>query len=258
MLNTQNIDHAIENGYDLKITEYFSRGWEYFKLRPLEYVGYIAVMFMITMFVNFIPVLGFIISIIVSPALSVGVPIFTQKLSRDEPAEFSNFFDGFKKLTPLIVAYVLMLLIYFIVALPMIFVVGFSVFASLAGGDPENTLESIQALTSMGIWIFLFFLIIMYVAVSLRWVLYLVYFHGYDAVEAIKTSWKLTNKKWLLHLGFVLLGGLLIIAGAFALVVGLLVAVPLYYAADYIGYADVTGLDQEDVLDEIGKDYDTV
>lgn len=257
-MQNQNIENAIENGYDFRITDYFSKGWEYFKLRPLEYVGYIAVMFMITMFVNFIPVLGFIVSIIVSPALAVGVPIFTQRLSHDEPAEFSNFFDGFKKLTPLIVAYLLMLLIYFIVALPMIFMVGFSVFASLAEGDPESTLESVQALASMGIWLLLFALIFMYVAVSLRWVLLLVYFHNYDAVEAIKTSWRLTNKKWLAHLLFVLLGGFFIVIGALALVVGLLVAVPLYYAADYIGFEDVTGLNSGDSLDEIGQDVDTV
>ena len=260
MSYSQQIQDAIDHGYNFKTGEYFSKGWEYFKLRPLEYVGYFVIFIVLSLVLSIIPIVGTIVTIIITPALTVGIPIFTNMLARDENPEFGNFFDGFKKLTPLLVAYVLTLVIYGVISLPMIFMVGFSVIGQLsdASGDPEATMEAFQMLASMGIWFVLFMLIFMYVAVSLRWTLLLVYFHGFDAVEAIKTSWKLTNKKWLSHLGFVILGGLLVIAGVFALFVGLLVTAPLYYAADQAGFADVTGLNASDELDSLGDDQETV
>jgi membrane-anchored glycerophosphoryl diester phosphodiesterase (GDPDase) len=260
MSNRQYIQNAIENGYDFKIGDYFSRGWEYFKLKPLEYVGYATLVIVITLVLSIIPIIGTIASLIISPALTVGALIFTNMLARNENPEFGNFFDGFKKLTPLLVAYLLTLVIYAIIFIPFLLIVGVSVISEFAaaGDDPEAMVDNFQTLASMGIWIFIFALILLYVAVSLRWVLHLVYFHQYDAVEAIKTSWKLTNKKWLHHLGFVLLGGFFMFLGALALVVGILVAIPFFYAADLAGYADVTGLNAEDELDNLGQTEDTV
>lgn len=83
---------------------------------------------------------------------------------------------------------------------------------------------------------------------------FLIVFHQYDAITAIKTSWQLTNKQWFSHFIFILLVGLVILGGIILLIVGVVLAYPIVMAADYAGYADVTRLnDNSDVLDEIGQ-----
>ncbi|MBK9255073.1 MAG: hypothetical protein IPM42_06255 [Saprospiraceae bacterium] len=254
MSNHQNVQNAIDSGYDFRIGAYYSRGFELFKQKPLEFIGYIVLFLVISMIVSFIPLLGFIISIIITPALTVGVANYCHLMEKGENPEFGNFFDGFKKLTPLIVAYLLTLVIYLIISLPLIFIVGFSLISTFASGDPEGIFEATEQLAASGLWISLYALIILYIAVSLRWTLYLVFFQQYDAVEAIKTSWKLVNKKWFSHFLFLLLAGVLFFLGIIALLVGIFVALPVYYAADYVAFADVTGLHSSDEIDEIGMD----
>ena len=88
---------------------------------------------------------------------------------------------------------------------------------------------------------------------------YRIVFHEYDAISAIKTIQALTNKKWIFHLGFALLAGLMLFAGVIALFVGIIFVIPIIFAADYAGYADVTGLNRnDDVIDEIGIETDLV
>nr|HMU02299.1 hypothetical protein [Saprospiraceae bacterium] len=76
----------------------------------------------------------------------------------------------------------------------------------------------------------------------------------YDAVEAIKTSWKLVNKNWFMHLAFGVLAFLAMLGGMIALIIGILFVIPIVAIADYAGFADITGLNKkDDIIDEIGS-----
>ena len=130
---------------------------------------------------------------------------------------------------------------------------------TFASGDPEAIIESGQELAKMGIWFLVFAMVFTYLAVCLRWTNYLIVFHKYEAVSAIKTSWQLVNKRWIWHFLFLLLCGLIMLAGFIALLVGIVVAYPIIMAADYAGYADITGLNQDnDDINELGTDVDLV
>jgi hypothetical protein len=49
------------------------------------------------------------------------------------------------------------------------------------------------------------------------------------------------------------------LAGFIALLVGIVAAYPIIMAADYAGYADITGLNQgDDDINELGTDVDLV
>ncbi|MEY3422435.1 MAG: hypothetical protein RIR48_2749 [Bacteroidota bacterium] len=259
MSGRNTIQQAIDYGYEFKIGDYFSRGFRIFKDNPGGFIGFAVLFFIITIVIQMIPLLGFLIAIVVSPPLSVGIAIASHKQEKDGDMAFGNFFKGFDYIGQLIVAYIIMLVVYLIIALPLIFMVGFELISSFASGDPETILESSQELAKMGIWFFVFAIIFTYLGVCMRWTNYLIVFHKYDAVSAIKTSWQLVNKRWIWHFLFLLLCGLIIIGGFLALLVGIVVAYPIILAADYAGYADVSGLNQGDAeIEELGAEGDLV
>lgn len=259
MIHRSQIQNAILNNYSFNIGDYISKGIDIFKKNPGGYIGYTVLYFIISLIISFIPFLGFLIGIVINPSLTVGFAIAGHKQVSDNDLEFGNFFKGFDHIAQLIVANIIMSLIYLILALPLIIKLGFSFFTSMSSGDPGELLSNFELMQSFGVWFLIEFIIILYVAISMRWTFFLIVFHKYDAVEAIKTSWQLTNKKWFLHFLFLVVCGLLGLLGFIALFVGIIFAYPIIMLADYAGYADVSGLNNsEDVIDEIGIDADLV
>ncbi|MBK8516980.1 MAG: hypothetical protein IPL55_12085 [Saprospiraceae bacterium] len=242
MENNQSIRQAIDNGYDFKIGSYISKGFELFKQNPGGYIGFAILFFIISLVINMIPLFGFVIAVIVTPPLSVGIAIAVHKQENDGSMEFGNFFKGFDYIGQLIVAYIIMLLIYTVIAIPLILILGINFFSTIASGDPEAIMASYQEVAKLGVWIFFIGALFVYVGICTRWTNYLIVFHKYDAVTAIKTSWQLVNKRWIMHFLFLLVCGLLILLGFVALLVGIVVAYPVVMAADYAGYVDITGL----------------
>lgn len=259
MANNQNILNAIENGYEFRISNYISKAFDIFKTHVGEFIGFMLVYFVISMFTSFIPIVGTVIGLVISPALSLGALIVAHRISTNQNVEFSNFFDGFKKLGPLVITYLMTLVIYIALFLPIVFIIGINVFLEYDSQDPSAALGLFENFRELG-WIFvLFFLVFLYVVVSLRWSLALVYFYDYQPLDGIIGSWKLVNIKWFHHLGFLFICGLIALGGMLALVVGLLVAIPVISIADYVGFADVTKLEEDGVIDQIGlKDQDLV
>ena len=255
MQRRKTIDESIQNGYDFNIGAYISKGFELFKGNPGGYLGFTVVFIIISFITSVIPILGTLVGIGINPPLMVGIPMAAHKQENYSDIEFGNFFKGFDHFAQLIVANIITILIYIIISLPLIFMLGFTFISALASGDADTVMDSFDSFAGIGIWIILFILLFIYVGISLRWTNYLIVFHGYDAVSAIKTSWLLTNKKWFLHVGFVILCGLIMILGMFALLVGIIFALPVIFAADYAGFAYVTGLNRtNDDIDEIGSE----
>ncbi len=254
MGNNSHIASAIENGYDFKIGEYFSKGFEIFKKNPGGYLGFIVVFFLIYLVTNLIPLLGPLIGVVINPALGVGFAIAAYLQEKTGSEEFGNFFKGFDFLAQLLVANIIMIIIYVILAIPLIFIIGFSAIVAITSGDVDGVMDSFGQIASMGLGILFMMLLFFYVGMSLRWTSYLIVFHKYDAVEAIKTSWKLVNKNLIMHLAF---GGLVILAmigGIMALIIGIIFVIPIVAITDYVGFADITGLNRNnDIIDEIGS-----
>jgi len=248
------IESAIDNGYDFKIGDYFSKGLEMFKKNPGGYLGFVVVFFVISIVTSLIPILGSLIGIVINPPLAVGMAIAAHKQEKSGDEEFGNFFKGFDHIAQLLVANIIMLLIYIVLAIPLIFIIGFSAIVAIASGDADAIMESTSQIASMGLGFLVMFLIFIYVSISLRWTNYLIVFHKYDAVEAIKTSWKLVNKSLLMHFAFGFLVFLAFIGGMIALIIGIIFVIPIVAIADYAGFADITGLNKkDDIIDEIGS-----
>lgn len=240
MRNTAYIEHAITNGYEMNISEYFAKGWKLFKLNAGAFIGFLFIYGTIMSVINLIPLLGFIINIIISPALTLGWAIMSYKLSTDQGNDFSFFFKGFDKLSELVVAAIIQFIITLVIATPMILILIFTVGASAL----FNATMGMDANLGVGIilGLLVFGLILGYVTLCMRWTYQLIYFHDYKAMDAITTSFKLVNKRPLQHLGLVLLYTLTILGGILALIIGIFIAVPFIYCTDYCAFEDVTGM----------------
>jgi hypothetical protein len=206
--------------YEVKIGDYFSRGWEIFKSKALLFILFTLLLFVIQVVISILPfplgaggggedspgggILSFIYSII-APVLAAGYYFVAFQVARGRSAEFNDFFQGFNRFLPI-----------FLTAL-------------------VSTI-----LTAIG----LVFLILpgIYLAVAYLFAQPLVIDKGADFWQALETSRKLITKKWFAFLGLLLLIFLLNVAGAILFGIGLLVTFPLSVCVIAAAYEDIVGL----------------
>lgn len=206
----------LSRDYEVKIGDYFGRGWEIFKTYALGFVGYTLVFFLIAALLSQLPAPlgtrseeelagGNLIFNILSPALSAGFYFVSFQVARNRPQNFSDFFNGFKKFLPL-----------FLTSL----VSGILIFLGMI------------ALIIPGI----------YLAVSYMFAQLFVIDKNMSFWSAMETSRKLITKRWWSFFGLSLLLGLVVLAGFLLLGVGAFVAIPLVTCVITAAYEDIVGL----------------
>lgn len=238
----EKVNDAIENGYSMDHGLYISKAWETFKEGAGLFIGLFLLSILISFFLSIVPFIGpFANQLLISPVITLGYAIIAYKINKKENYSFENSFDGFKEFGRIVVVNLITLLAFLIIFL---FIGGFSFVAidlmadGLSGG---------MILLFIG-----FFLLAMYMYMSLRWSVLLVYFGKYEAMEAISTSFQLVKQNILGHVLVMILVIIFAIAGTVALLIGLLIAVPFIILLDYHAFEDVTGLLDEEEEEEIG------
>jgi uncharacterized membrane protein len=206
--------------YEVKIGDYFSRGWEIFKPFAWGFIVFTVVMAAISVVVGMLPsplgnggfgedgsvgIISTLYNILVAPVLGVGSFFVAFQIARNRPYGFSDFFNGFKKYLPI-----------FLTAL----VSGLLIFVGMI------------LLLLPGI----------YLAVSYTFAQPLVIDKNLEFWSAMETSRKLITKKWFSFFGLLLLIGLLNIGGAILCGVGLLVTIPYSTCIVVAAYEDIVGL----------------
>ena len=92
----KNTDDLLTYGYEFNLGKYFQDGWELYKKGAGNYIGFTIVFFIIVMMLIFVPFVNMLVTV-VEYVLIAGVFIYTRNLTLNK-GEFSNFFEGFKKL----------------------------------------------------------------------------------------------------------------------------------------------------------------
>lgn len=208
----------IGRDYEVKIGDYFSRGWEIFKAKAPLFVLFTLLLVLIQIVISILPfpigargeegASGGILSLafnIIAPALTAGYYFVAFQIARNRDAVFNDFFQGFNKFLPI-----------FLVSLVS------------------------TVLTAIG-----FVLLILpgvYLAVAYLFAQPLVIDKSADFWQAMETSRKLITKKWFSFFGLLLLIFLLNVGGAILLGVGLLVTIPLSVCIIAAAYEDIVGL----------------
>ena len=207
-----------ERDYNVKIGDYFSRGWAIFKQYAWAFILFTLVTFLIAGLLSMLPSpLGIrvgednplggsnIIVNILSPILGVGYYFVAFQIARDRPHGFGDFFNGFKKFLPV-----------FLTALVSSILIGIGFVLLILPG--------------------------IYLAVSYLFAQLFVVDKNLNFWSAMEASRKIITKKWFSFLGLVILLGLLNIVGAIIVGIGLLVTIPLSACVVAAAYEDIVGL----------------
>jgi uncharacterized membrane protein len=184
---------------DIPIGEVVQRGWDLAMQNLGSFIGYTLVVLVIHLGLAAIPILGWIASWIINPALSAGYFTYIRKRIRNEPAVFQDFFEGFQYLGPL-------------------FMVG------LVGG----ILVAIGTLLCIipGLYLALGYIFASFIVVSFR----------LDFWQAMETSRRAVTENLVTMILFALVMIGINILGALACLVGLIISLPVSYCAAVVAF----------------------
>jgi len=197
----RDITPLLTYGYQVKIGEYISQGWELLQPKLGIFIGYVAVLFGINLVLSFIP-FGSIASSVVSPALNAGLFIVAYKHLLGESVEFGDFFKGFEK---------------------------FGVFFGAALVSGLLTLLGFICLIIPGI----------YLGTAYAFAQLFIIDQDLEFWPAIEMSRQLVTKNFFPMFGFLFLLGLINLGGLLVCGFGLLFTIPLTYCAMTVAYMDI-------------------
>ncbi|MFO0359248.1 MAG: hypothetical protein ACK50N_02010 [Flavobacteriales bacterium] len=89
-------EQVLQEGYDFEVFEMIGNGIELFKKDIGNFVLFTLLVVGISAGLSFVPFVGSLASVVISPPLSVGYFFVADKIRRGEAYTFNNFFDGFK------------------------------------------------------------------------------------------------------------------------------------------------------------------
>jgi len=237
------IQQTIENGYEFRFGDYISRGFDIMNRNTGLFIGYFLVYILITVVLAAIPILGSLATVIIAPALSIGIMIAAHKTDIGESLQFNDFFKGFDKLGNLFLTNLLSGLIAFAAALPgiiLIISIGISSFNEFDGA------AAIISNPMLWLGFLVAFIPAIYLSISYVYAPMLVWFYNMEAWPAMEASRKLVKKQWGTTFGFIFVLGLIAMAGLILLVVGIIYTVPAVQCATYAAFADITRLHDDD------------
>ncbi len=256
MENSPNkIRNLIENGYEFKLGDYISRGFSLIQANLGGFIGFFLIYMLISVVLNFIPFVGGLALLVISPVLTIGPMHVAHQMDKGRTPDFNAFFKGFDRLGDLFLTYLLQVLILVGVMLPgiilLISTLGMSIFAGLDSGDVGDVNFG---LTAAGVLLIL--LPALYFGISYAWSLPLVWFYNMKPWPALETSRRLIGKNWFMMFVFLIVCGLIAASGLILLGVGFLFTAPAMALAQYAAFADVTRLNEEeeasDIIDHFG------
>jgi len=193
----------------LPLGGYLKTGWGLFMQYPGGFAGFCLLTLVIQAALKAIPFVGPVAVLAVTSPLFMGNFIVCAKLLQGQAPEFRDFFAGFQYFLPLL-------------------------------------LLSLVAGLFIGIGTILLIIPGVYLAVAYMFASYLVVDRRLDFWPAMELSRLTVTPQWFGYFAFMLLVVLLNLAGAIALVVGLLVTIPLSFCALTAAYADLFGFQSKE------------
>lgn len=248
-ISSQKIQELTEEGYAISIGQFLNSGFQLFRKSPGLFIAYTILSFLIAVFSQLIPFLGTMASILISYPLLVGFYLAGHELLRGRPLELSTFFRGFEYFGHLAAVYFIQFLAAMVIMLPLFIAVGFGAFMMVDLG--------LDAVNPAILWPVSAVLMIPLIYITACWTYapLFVVFYKMSFWEAMETSRKIIHKRWWMFFGFLLVVGLILMAGVLALFFGILVAYPVAMLAIYVSFAEITELHAEkpeaDILDHL-------
>ncbi|MCB1590085.1 MAG: hypothetical protein KDI56_14350 [Xanthomonadales bacterium] len=218
---------------------WISDAWKLFTANPGMWIVFLILLFGISLVVQFIPLIGGLAQGLLMPILVGGIMMGCDSLRRGGSLEFDHLFAAFKTHAgPLLVVgaiYVVASVVIMIIALaPFLGMVGLSI---MTGGGAEQ-IDPAQ-LGGFFIGILVAMLLLVPVMAAYWFAVPLVALNNVPPLEAMKLSFFGCLKNWLAFLIYGLVAMVIAFAASLPLMLGWLVAGPLFMATIYTGYRDI-------------------
>lgn len=234
-----------EGDYELDLGGCISRGWELLKgnFGPLfgGFLVYVLVAVVLGI-LSGIPFVGPIFSLanlVVTGPLMGGLYYLYLKVVRGEMAEVGDVFAGFRKaFMQLFLGYLVPGLLSGLCLIPVAVVAGITLLPSLKHGI-ENFHPETAQLVIISIVALLCLIPMIFLQMSWIFTMPLIIDREMDFWTAMKTSWKRVNLHWWQVFGLVLLIGLVNVVGVLVCCVGVLVTMPVGFAALMYAYETI-------------------
>jgi uncharacterized membrane protein len=223
-----------ENGW-----RWIVQGWNLFKRAPGVWIALMVVFIVISIVLAFVPVLGSIASMVLTPVFTAGLMIGCRALDEGGELKVEHLFAGFReRFGTLLSVGLLYLAAVLVIALAAGLVTGVKLF-SLAGGGAIDPGTAASAVLSILLALLIMLALLVPVAMAMWFAPALVVFHGQGAIEALKGSFEgcLKNIGPFLVQGVILLLASIVASIPFGL--GWLVLGPVLVASIYTAYRDI-------------------
>jgi uncharacterized membrane protein len=228
-------------------SSWLGRGWSLFKEAPGMWIVITLLYFVMALIINLIPI-GGIVFYVISPVLLAGLMLGCDSLAHNDELELSHLFAGFQRnagsllLVGLLYLAGLIAIIIF-VAIIFMFAAGGTAFTQMLKGGELNDLENV--FTAGGIVLSLLLTVLIFVALLIPLMMAywfapaLVVFHKLEPLQAMKMSFMGCLKNFVPFLVYGLLGLILAIVASIPLMLGWLVAWPMFIGSLYASYRDI-------------------
>jgi len=240
------LERALFGQYDFKFSHYFSEGFRLIFLNFGLVLAFALLWGLISFMSGLIPLIGpLVYYVVVGPCLLAGFYLAMDKLPHRKPLEFSDFFQGFDKVGPLVVMTLIQL------GIASIFGALLFVVMAVMGIDANSYGMTDDEVFVMAGLVFVLGLPLVYLYVSWSFAPLFIVFHDMKPWQALETSRKVISEKWFMFFLLFLVGGLVAMAGVIAFVIGMAVTVPASIAINYAAFQDIIGTLEETESDQM-------
>lgn len=234
------LEKRLEENRPFRYSDYMSEGTALPFKSPWLFLGFTLVYLLVNLMVSIVPIVGDLLTSILSGIALAGVGFVSYKLLRGESITFEDFFIGFQHLKPLALVSLAVAAPFFLTGL----VLGYLGYASFLTGMTDGLLmvESVTILILL-----LSFIPAMILALLWSYAPLFVVFHKLEPWPALEASRRLALKHPFLLFLLLLVAALVAALGILILIIGILwtmhfLSTTLYCAfADQIGFAPEEG-----------------
>lgn len=219
-----------QRGVRVDVGRCINRGWEVVKANLGISIGTTLLVLICMQAPSIIPFIGACIGLVFNGPLMGGLYLFFLKLIRGEPAEVGDGFAGFKRFGPLAGVFILMMVLIYLPLIPC------GAYALATGQFDRNFPDAITIILGV-----VGFVGIVYLGLSFIFAIPLVMDLELNPWQALQVSRRVVTQKWFSFLLLAIACGVVMLLGFLALCVGMLVAMPVTYAAFMVAYDDNFG-----------------
>jgi len=221
--------------------DWVADGWKLFVRAPLMWIIAMVIVFIATVALALVPILGSIAVQVLQPVIGAGFIVASHSLERGGDFELEHLFAGFKKnFGNLMIVGLLFLLGGILIVGIFILFVSVTVGAALLTGDPNAVLSTIMGSAMMIVIGLLLVMALLVPLLAAYWFApALVIMHDVAPVTAMRESFVACFRNFVPFLVYGVVTFVLAIVAAIPFGLGYLVFVPVVIASIYVSYRQI-------------------